>query len=130
MPIGTGLSNSLKTVVVAAALAVLVVACGGDPEPEAPATEEVVAAMPTATPTMAAGAAGPDSDILGLVPESAGRLEMYDVSAISRRDVPGSFRDEFEDAWDDRLDESGTCNLKSNGYRKIRVTSKLRLPKG
>ena len=107
MPIGTGLSNSLKTVVVAAALAVLVVACGGDPEPEAPATEEVVAAMPTATPTMAAGAAGPDSDILGLVPESAGRLEMYDVSAISRRDVPGSFRDEFEDAWDDRLDESG-----------------------
>ena len=55
--------------------------------------------MPTATPTVTVGAAGPDSDILGLVLESSGRLEMYDVAAISGRDVPSSFRDEFEDAW-------------------------------
>ena len=49
----------------------------------------------------------PDSDILGLVLESSGRLEMYDVAAISGRDIPGSFRDEFEDAWDDQLARVG-----------------------
>ena len=32
---------------------------------------------------------------------------MYDVAAISGRDVPRSFRDEFEDSWDDQLARVG-----------------------
>ena len=39
--------------------------------------------------------------------ESAGRVEMYDVAAISGSDVPRSLRNEFEDSWEDRLDEVG-----------------------
>ena len=107
MSIGTGLSNSLKALAAATLVALLLGCGGGDPEPDATTVDEVATAAPTATPAIAAGAAGPPSDILGLVLESAGRLEMYDVAAISGRDVPRSFRDEFEDSWDDRLDESG-----------------------
>ena len=109
MPMGIGLSNSLKTLV-AASLAALLVACGGgDPEPDATTKVDVATATatPTANPTVAAGVAGPGSDVLGLALESAGRLEIYDVVAISGSDVPRSLRNEFEDSWEGRLDEVG-----------------------
>ncbi len=106
MPIGIGLSNSLKALA-AATLVALLVACGGEPEPDATAEREVSIPAAAATPTVTSGAAGPGSDTLGLVLESAVRLETYDVAAISGRDVPRSFRDEFEDVWEDQLARVG-----------------------
>ena len=119
MSIGTGLSNSLKALAAATLVALLVGCGGGNPEPDATTVDEVATAAPTATPAIAAGAAGPPSDILGLVLESAGRLEMYDLTAISGRDVSRPFRDEFEDSWDDRLARVGIDLYDLEGVSKV-----------
>ena len=97
----------MDSALAAATLVALLVACGGDPEPDATAEREVSIPAAAATPTVTSGAAGPGSDTLGLVLESAVRLETYDVAAISGRDVPRSFRDEFEDVWEDQLARVG-----------------------
>ena len=68
MSIGTGLSNNVRALA-AGGLVAMLVACGGEPEPDTTTGVEVPipTAAPTATPTLTEVASGLGPDILGLV---------------------------------------------------------------